>query len=144
MEQSVSDKTLGRAVRMAQLLDLYGSLLTEKQRLFIELHYLEDLSFGEIGHEHNVSRQAVHDAVKHAESTLEEYEVNLHLLSEGGQEGAEGVLAESEAPEEPRDEKVDAVLERLGALKKNIQRQGIIYNSGWIVAEIDKILEALR
>ncbi len=59
---------------MILLNDLYGELLTDKQRHFFRLHYEEDLSFGEIALQHGVSRPAVHSAVKRAESLLLDYE----------------------------------------------------------------------
>ncbi len=74
---SSSPSPIERAVRIGRLLDLYGSLLTERQRQFVKLHYEEDLSFGEIAKEFGISRQAVHDAVKHAETSLDEYDAKL-------------------------------------------------------------------
>lgn len=59
---------------MILLNDLYGELLTDKQRHFFRLHYEEDLSFGEIALQHGVSRPAVHSAVKRAEALLLDYE----------------------------------------------------------------------
>ena len=81
---SVSETAqIPRYARVGLLLDLYGALLTERQRSFVQLHFNEDHSFGEIAREHSVSRQAVHDAVKHAENALESYESKLHLLEAG-------------------------------------------------------------
>ncbi len=72
-----------RHVRIGFLLDLYGPLLTQRQREFVLLHYNEDQSFGEIAKTYGVSRQAVHDAVKHAERSLDEYESKLRLMERG-------------------------------------------------------------
>jgi predicted DNA-binding protein YlxM (UPF0122 family) len=141
MEKSISEKTVDRAFRMVQLLDTYGSLLTEKQRRFVELHYGSDLSFGEIATEHSVSRQAVHDAVKHAENALEEYEAKLGLMGHGA-EIEVGTI--EPIAEETGEDKTGKAIEMLDALKKNIRRQGIIYNSSWIISEIEKIRESLR
>jgi predicted DNA-binding protein YlxM (UPF0122 family) len=66
-----------------QLLDAYGGLLTERQRQFMRLHFEEDLSFSEIAREFSISRQAVHDAVKHAVQTLKSLEDNLQLVARG-------------------------------------------------------------
>ena len=74
---------LPRYVRIGLLFDLYGVLLTKKQRTFVQLHFDEDYSFGEISKQHGVSRQAVHDAVKHAQKSLESYESKLGLLQAG-------------------------------------------------------------
>ena len=65
------------AVEIGQLLDIYGDLLTERQREFAMLHFCEDLSFGEIGKMAKVSRQAVYDAVRHAITALQDYEAKL-------------------------------------------------------------------
>ncbi|HMZ52397.1 MAG TPA: sigma factor-like helix-turn-helix DNA-binding protein, partial [Candidatus Sumerlaeota bacterium] len=48
-----------RVVRIGRLLDLYGNLLTDRQRDFIRRHYEDDLSFGEIGKEFGISRQVL-------------------------------------------------------------------------------------
>ena len=67
--------------RVAVLLDFYGALLTEKQRQYLEYHYLSDLSLAEIAEEFGVTRQAVHDVLKRSESVLEAYESRLGLIA---------------------------------------------------------------
>lgn len=62
------------------LLDMYESLLTEKQRWIMQLHYREDLSLAEISQEVNISRAGVLDHIQRASKTLYEYEDHLHLL----------------------------------------------------------------
>ena len=71
---------LEKLMRMAALYDFYGALLTEKQRIYLEMHYLQDLSLSEIADEAGISRQAVHDILKRAEYILEEYESKLKLV----------------------------------------------------------------
>ncbi|MGD8190170.1 putative DNA-binding protein [Brevibacillus ginsengisoli] len=61
------------------LFDFYAMLLKGKQREYLELYYLDDLSLGEIAEMHEVSRQAVYDHVKRAEKQLYEYEEKLGL-----------------------------------------------------------------
>lgn len=68
-----------RVLRITLLFDLYGALLTGRQRECLEMHYLDDLSLAEIAEELGVSRQAVHDMLKRAEAILEEYEARLKL-----------------------------------------------------------------
>ena len=80
MKAELQKKIVSRILRITMLMDIYGALLTEKQRKFMNLHYEKDLSFGEIACEYRVSRQAVHDAVKRAEASLENYEQYLGLL----------------------------------------------------------------
>lgn len=62
------------------LFDFYAMLLKGKQREYLELYYLDDLSLGEIAEMHEVSRQAVYDHIKRAEKQLFEYEEKLQLL----------------------------------------------------------------
>ncbi|WP_018132880.1 putative DNA-binding protein [Effusibacillus pohliae] len=71
---------LEKTTRMNLLYDFYGALLTEKQRLFMELYYHDDLSLAEIAEQYHVSRQAVHDNIRRSETQLEEYEQTLRLL----------------------------------------------------------------
>lgn len=71
---------LNKVLRIALLFDFYGALLTDKQRQCLDMHYLNDFSLSEIANEFKVSRQAVHDILRRAEQTLEEYEAKLHLV----------------------------------------------------------------
>lgn len=64
---------------MNTLLIFYGDLLTEKQRVYIELYYAEDFSLGEIAEHFDVSRQAVYDNIRRTEKSLLKYENHLHL-----------------------------------------------------------------
>jgi len=70
---------LEKTTRMNYLFDFYQELLTNKQRSYMELYYLEDYSLGEISDTFEVSRQAVYDNIRRTESMLEEYESKLHL-----------------------------------------------------------------
>ena len=62
------------------LLDFYGELLTEKQRLACELHWNEDLSLSEIAEQEGLSRQGVWDILRRAESALTGYEEKTGLV----------------------------------------------------------------
>ncbi len=61
------------------LYDCYQSLLTEKQKSYFEGYYFYNLSYGEIGENEGVSRNAVYKQVKDTCKKLEEYEEKLHL-----------------------------------------------------------------
>jgi len=71
---------LEKTTRMNFLFDFYQALLTDKQRSYMELYYLDDHSLGEIAESYGVSRQAVYDNIRRTEAMLEEYEEKLCLL----------------------------------------------------------------
>lgn len=71
---------LEKTTRMNFLFDFYQALLTEKQRSYMELYYLDDHSLGEIAESYSVSRQAVYDNIRRTEAMLEEYEEKLNLF----------------------------------------------------------------
>ena len=62
----MADKTL----TMTMLFDFFGDLLTEKQRLYFDLYYNEDLSLSEIAEQCGISRQGVRDNIIRAENIL--------------------------------------------------------------------------
>ena len=61
------------------LYDFYGELFNEKQRLYFENYYLENLSLGEISENLNISRNAVHKSLQSIEEKLLFYEEKLEL-----------------------------------------------------------------
>ncbi|HIX44226.1 hypothetical protein QI30_10565 [Kurthia sp. 3B1D] len=72
---------LEKTTRMNFLFDFYQALLTDKQRSYMQLYYLDDLSLGEIAESYKVSRQAVYDNIRRTEAMLEEYEEKLQLFT---------------------------------------------------------------
>ncbi len=62
-----------------ELYDLYGSLLTEKQREYFEDYYFSNLSFSEMAENYDVSRNATFKQVHIVVEKLEEYEEKLKL-----------------------------------------------------------------
>ncbi len=61
------------------LYDIYGKLLTEKQRLYFEEYYFKNLSLSEISDTYNISRNAVHKQLKVVEELLINYENLLKI-----------------------------------------------------------------
>ena len=64
----------------ALLYDFYGELLNEHQKAVYEEYVLDNLSLSEIAQERGISRQGVHDLIKRADKTLNEYESKLQLI----------------------------------------------------------------
>lgn len=68
---------LERRIHLSRLYDLYGLLLTERQRRVYEMHELDDLSLSEISEELQISRQGVSDQLQRVRERLEEIETLL-------------------------------------------------------------------
>ena len=62
------------------LLDIYGGLLTTRQRELIKLHLEEDLSLGEIAAMEGISRQGVRDSIVKGMRIMNNAEQQLGLL----------------------------------------------------------------
>ncbi len=75
------EEIIKRRVYLARLYDLYGALLTEKQRKAYEMHDLEDLSLSEISQELAITRQGISDQLQRARDRLEELERLLGFAS---------------------------------------------------------------
>lgn len=66
-------------VYYTMLYDIYGNLLTEKQRAYFEEYYFNNLSLSELASIYNISRNAIHRQLKEAIKRLENYESILKL-----------------------------------------------------------------
>jgi len=75
------ESAVGKRVRDTLLLDIYGRLLTEKQRLACELTWFEDMSLAEVADTLSVSRQGVHDLISRARENMENFDAALALVS---------------------------------------------------------------
>ena len=62
------------------LYDLYGDLLTDKQKEYFEDYYFNNLSFSEMAENYDVSRNAIFKQIHIVTDKLQEYEDKLHLL----------------------------------------------------------------
>lgn len=75
-----TETSLAQRIRDGFLLDAYGGLITEKQRLACEMVLLQDLSLAEAADLLGVTRQGIHDLVTRAKERMEETEQRLGLL----------------------------------------------------------------
>ncbi len=66
---------------VCRLIDVYGSVLSERQRDVVDLYYNEDLSLAEISEHCGITRQGVRDAIRHGVETLESLERALGFIS---------------------------------------------------------------
>lgn len=69
------------ALEMTLLFDYYGDLLTERQRLCLDMRHNQDLTLGEIAEELGISRQGVHDNLTRAEALLRNMELKTGCVS---------------------------------------------------------------
>lgn len=67
-------------VKISVLCQLYGKLLTEKQYIFLDNYYNNDLSLSEIAENEGITRQAVRDIIKKGENKLFEVEEKLGFM----------------------------------------------------------------
>ncbi|MBR5272663.1 MAG: DNA-binding protein [Clostridia bacterium] len=68
---------MAQNLEITMLVDIYGAMLTDKQRDFLSLYYDEDLSLAEIAANEGITRQGVRDAIKRAEAQLLDIESKL-------------------------------------------------------------------
>lgn len=66
-------------MRISALIDIYGTLLTERKREIMEFYYNDDYSLAEIAENTGISRQGVRDSIKKSEAELAEFEEKLRL-----------------------------------------------------------------
>ena len=66
-------------VYYTMLYDIYGNLLTDKQKEYFEAYYFNNLSLSELASIYKISRNAIHKQLKETIKRLENYEDNLRL-----------------------------------------------------------------
>lgn len=69
-----------KKIQIANLFDIYGNLLTEKQQIIFKNYYFDDISLGEIAKTISVTRQAVYDSLLKSEKLLLNYEQKLKIF----------------------------------------------------------------
>ncbi|MGI6175305.1 MAG: YlxM family DNA-binding protein [Christensenellales bacterium] len=69
-----------KSLEIGSLLDFYAPMLTQKQRLMLELYHNRDYSLSEIATSEHISRQAVMDTLQRGERMLASLESKLGLL----------------------------------------------------------------
>ncbi len=108
-------------LRISVLADIYGDLLTDKQKDALELYYNQDFSLAEIAEDLEISRQGVRDSVKRGEETLLDLESKLGV--------------------EQRMHDYDAILEKLKAMTEDIihECKSVSYSRG-ISAKAERLL----
>ncbi len=97
--------TIEKREESMALYDIYGELLTDKQREYFEDYYFEDLSISEIAENRNVSRNAVFDQLKRVTRILMEYEKKLKWASKTKQ------ISNLDLPESLREEIINILKE---------------------------------
>lgn len=117
---------LEQRLYLAQLFDIYGPLLTEKQQRCLAMHLFEDFSMSEIGESLQVSRQAVYDILHRSEQTMSEYEAKLGLckrLSQQRHELTEVYNELSNLPAEKSGQAVTDILKKLVPYTNMVQEE---------------------
>ena len=66
-------------LQLSQLLEIYGNLLTDKQREIVTMYCDCDCTLSEIAEEKEITRQSIRDAILKATETFEKLENSLHL-----------------------------------------------------------------
>ncbi len=76
---------VAKDLKFSLLLDIYGGMLTDKQREMLDFYYNEDLSLSEIAANAGISRQGVRDSIKRGEQALIELDdkIGLSKIIEG-------------------------------------------------------------
>ena len=98
--------TLQARGRTLALYERYGALLTDHQRVIIDLYLKSDWSLAEIAAHQGTSRAAVHDLLQRSTKSLQDYEKRLGLLAESAR----------------RRRALDALERELNGLKRRLAR----------------------
>ena len=72
--------SLNTALKLNNLFDLYGELLTSRQKEVFKYYYHEDFSYQEIADMLNISKSAVYDSISKTSILLNDFEEKVGLL----------------------------------------------------------------
>ncbi len=111
------------ALEMTLLFDYYGDLLTDRQRMCIDLRHNQDLSLAEIAQELQVSRQGVYDNLSRAEALLRHMEEKTGCVRRDLQcrRAAALILRDANALLEHEDKTVASAAERIVLAVKELE-----------------------
>lgn len=76
---------MSNQVLLCSLYDYYKDLLTEKQQMYFEDYYFDNLSLSEMSENYNISRNAIHKSLKDVCDKLLDYENKLKLYKKGNE-----------------------------------------------------------
>lgn len=63
-----------------KLIDVYGNLLTKRQKTILDLYFSKDLTFLEISKELNISKAAISESIKKSILKLKSIEKKLNII----------------------------------------------------------------
>ena len=109
---------LEKFLHMSALFDIYGALLTDKQKRCLQMHLFEDFSLSEIT-ELGISRQAVYDMLRRSEQIMQQYEDKLGLAARSTKEKTEllSILSDLLAlKQESEDNRLNNIIRRISVL----------------------------
>ena len=110
-------------VQMLLLFDYYGDMLTDRQRMCLDLRYNHDLSLAEIAEELQVSRQGVHDNIIRAEAHLQKMEAKTGCVRRylQGRDAMQTILASVKVLENHTDPAVRQVAKTIAEAASSIE-----------------------
>ena len=107
---------MDKKIEISMLWQIYGALLTEKQKEYIDYYYNEDLSLSEIAENEEITRQGVRDIIKKGEKKLFEYEEKLGFMKRtlNQEKKIEKALSElTKIQKDSSDKQISSVLEEI-------------------------------
>lgn len=106
---------MAKDLHFIMLFDVYGALLTEKQRETLDFYYNDDLSLGEISEETGITRQGVMNCIKKSEQRLSELENCLGVVKRFEElksdiEKLEGISSEASFKDKDKEKKLKSLI----------------------------------